>query len=120
MEGTHLTHIGVTSAAADRRPPVLRPEGATMPDAVIAISEAARRSGLPYDRFDDIILAESGWGGGDVARYAAVAAGMLSVPGQAVNRHCAGSLTAVANAAGTIRAGMDSAVIAGGVHSTST
>ncbi|HKG48900.1 MAG TPA: thiolase family protein [Actinomycetales bacterium] len=88
--------------------------------AVIAISEAARRSGLPYDRFDDIILAESGWGGGDVARYAAVAAGMLSVPGQAVNRHCAGSLTAVANAAATIRAGMDSAVIAGGVHSTST
>src|SRR5215212_3278469 len=147
MEGTHLTHIGVTSAAADRRPPVLRPEGATMPEAVIvsavrtpigtarkgtladtsaqelaviAISEAARRSGLPYDRFDDIILAESGWGGGDVARYAAVAAGMLSVPGQAVNRHCAGSLTAVANAAATIRAGMDSAVIAGGVHSTST
>src|SRR5215203_1653639 len=147
MEGTHLTHIGVTSAAADRRPPVLRPEGATMPEAVIvsavrtpigtarkgtladtsaqelaviAISEAARRSGLPHDRFDDIILAESGWGGGDVARYAAVAAGMLSVPGQAINRHCAGSLTAVANAAATIRAGMDSAVIAGGVHSTST
>jgi acetyl-CoA C-acetyltransferase len=44
---------------------------------------------------------------------------MPRVPGQAVNRHCAGSLTAIANAAGSIRAGMDKVVIAGGVHSTS-
>jgi acetyl-CoA C-acetyltransferase len=88
--------------------------------AQIVIEEAARRSGLPQSRFDDVILAESGWGGGDIARHAAVAAGMTQVPGQAVNRHCAGSLTSVGNAAATIRAGMDAAVIAGGVHSTST
>jgi acetyl-CoA C-acetyltransferase len=44
---------------------------------------------------------------------------MPRVPGQAVNRHCAASLTAIANAAGSIRAGMDKVVIAGGVHSTS-
>ncbi len=88
--------------------------------AQIVIEEAARRSGLQHGRFDDVILAESGWGGGDIARHAAVAAGMVDVPGQAVNRHCAGSLTAVGNAAATIRAGMDAAVIAGGVHSAST
>ena len=88
--------------------------------AQIVLEESVRRSGLPPERFDDVILAESGWGGGDIARHAAVAAGMMTVPGQAVNRHCAGSLTAIGNAAATIRAGMDSAVVAGGVHSTST
>jgi acetyl-CoA C-acetyltransferase len=45
---------------------------------------------------------------------------MTAVPGQAVNRHCAGSLTAVANAAAAIRAGMESVVVAGGVESAST
>jgi len=88
--------------------------------AQLILEEGVRRSGLDKERFDDVHLAESGWGGGDIARHAAVAAGMTSVPGQAVNRHCAGSLTTVGNAAATIRAGMDSAVLAGGVHSTST
>jgi acetyl-CoA acetyltransferase family protein len=88
--------------------------------AQLVLEEGARRSGLDAERFDDVHLAESGWGGGDIARHAAVAAGMTTVPGQAVNRHCAGSLTSVGNAAASIRAGMDSAVLAGGVHSTST
>ncbi len=83
------------------------------------VSEAVRRSGLPADRYDDVILAESLYGGGDLARYAAVASGMTSVSGQAVNRHCAGSLAAVGNAAATIRADMDIAVISGGAQSTS-
>jgi len=87
--------------------------------ATHVVQEAARRSGLAPEAFDDVILAESLYGGGDLARYAAVAAGMTGVPGQAINRHCAGSLTAVANAAGSIRAGMDQAVIAGGVQSSS-
>jgi acetyl-CoA C-acetyltransferase len=86
--------------------------------AQVTLEEAVRRSGLDKEAFDDVVLAESGWGGGDIARHAAVAAGMTSVPGQAVNRHCAGSLTAVGNAAATIRAGMDSAILAGGVQST--
>jgi acetyl-CoA C-acetyltransferase len=37
----------------------------------------------------------------------------------AVNRHCTGSLTAVGLAAGSIRSGMDRAVVAGGVQSSS-
>ncbi|MEO3787558.1 thiolase family protein [Actinocorallia sp. B10E7] len=88
--------------------------------AVHVVREAVRRSGLAADRFDDVILAESLYGGGDLARHAAVAAGMVGVPGQAVNRHCAGGLTAVGNAAASIRAGMDRAVVAGGVQATST
>ncbi len=45
------------------------------------------------------MFAESHYGGGDLARYAAAKLGMHTVPGQAVNRHCAGSLTAVASGA---------------------
>ena len=89
------------------------------PLAELVVTEALERSGLTADDVDDIVLAESMYGGGDLARHAAVAAGMQRVPGQAVNRHCAASLTAIANAAGSIRAGMDKVVIAGGVQSTS-
>jgi acetyl-CoA acetyltransferase len=45
---------------------------------------------------------------------------MDTVPGLAMNRHCATSLSAVSVAAASIRAGMDCAVIAGGVESRST
>ncbi|MGV9862286.1 thiolase family protein [Rhodococcus koreensis] len=81
--------------------------------------EAIRRSGLSPDLIDDVIFAESHYGGGDLARYAAVAAGLNRVPGQAVNRYCAGGLTAVANAAGSIRSGMDKVIVAGGVNASS-
>jgi acetyl-CoA acetyltransferase family protein len=84
------------------------------------VTEAVRRSGLPGDRFDDVVLGESLYGGGDIARHAAITAGMASVPGLAVNRHCASGLSSVAAAAAGIRAGMDEAIIAGGVQSTST
>ncbi|MEU6644421.1 thiolase family protein [Saccharomonospora sp. NPDC046836] len=87
--------------------------------ATHVLVEAVRRSGLAPERFDDVIFAESLYGGGDLARYAAVAAGMTQLAGQAVNRHCAGSLTSVGNAAATIRAGMDRAVVAGGVQTSS-
>lgn len=87
--------------------------------ATHVLTEAVRRSGLPAERFDDAMLAESMYGGGDLARYAAVAAGMTQLSGQAVNRHCAASLTTVGNAAASIRAGMDRAVVAGGVQSSS-
>ncbi|WP_216694519.1 thiolase family protein [Dietzia psychralcaliphila] len=89
------------------------------PLAELVVTEALKRSGVSAEDVDDIVLAESMYGGGDLARHAAVAAGMPRVPGQAVNRHCAASLTAIANAAGSIRAGMDSVVIAGGVQSSS-
>ncbi|MGW6117865.1 thiolase family protein [Nocardia sp. NPDC055165] len=88
--------------------------------AIEILTETVRRSGIDPAEIDDVILAELNYGGGDLARYAAVAAGMESVPGQAVNRHCAGSLTAIANAAAHIGAGMERVVVAGGVQSLST
>ncbi|WP_326545878.1 thiolase family protein [Mycolicibacterium sp. ND9-15] len=69
---------------------------------------------------DDVILGEGLYGGGVVARHAAITAGLTSVPGLALNRHCAAGQAAVQSAAAGIRAGMDQLVIAGGVNSAST
>ena len=82
--------------------------------------EALRRSGLEAADIDDLVLAENLYGGGVIARFVAAKAGLNSIPGLAVNRHCAGGLSAVQVAAGSIAAGMDDAVIAGGTNSQST
>jgi acetyl-CoA acyltransferase len=84
------------------------------------LPEVIRRAGIDPSAVDDIIIAESHYGGGDMARYAAAACGMEEVPGQAVNRHCAGSLTAIGNAAAQIGSGMERVLVAGGVQSLST
>jgi acetyl-CoA acetyltransferase family protein len=83
------------------------------------IEEALARTGLAPTEIDDLILAESLYGGGVVARYVAVVAGMDSVPGLAHNRHCASGLAAVQTASASIMAGMDQAIIAGGVQASS-
>lgn len=69
---------------------------------------------------DDVMLGEGLYGGGVVARHAAITAGLTSVPGLALNRHCAAGQAGVQSAAASIRAGMDQLVIAGGVNSAST
>lgn len=88
--------------------------------APLIVTEAVRRSGLPVDVFDDVILGEVLAGGGAIARYAALEAGLTDVPGVALNRHCASGLTSIAMAAGSIAAGMDRAIVAGGVQCSST
>ncbi len=75
---------------------------------------------LDNRQIDDVILGEGLYGGGVVARHAAITAGLGSVPGLAVNRHCAAGQAAVQSAAGSIRAGMDQLILAGGVNSAST
>jgi acetyl-CoA C-acetyltransferase len=84
------------------------------------VRESLDRTGIPAADIDDLILAESLYGGGVLARYIAVETGLSTVPGVAMNRHCASGLAAIETAAGSIKAGMDRAVIAGGVHSMST
>jgi acetyl-CoA acetyltransferase family protein len=84
-----------------------------------AVQEALKRSGIPTDDVDDLVLGEVMQGGGDIARYVAVELGLLEVPGLAHNRHCASGMSAVQTAAGGIRAGMDRVVIAGGTESIS-
>jgi len=84
------------------------------------VREALDRTGIPAADIDDLVLAESLYGGGVLGRYIAVETGLSTVPGVAMNRHCASGLAAIETAAGSIKAGMDRAVIAGGVHSMST
>lgn len=93
----------------------------TPPETLITtvLPEVVRRSGVDPADVDDIIFAESHYGGGDLARYAATATGLEHVPGQSVNRHCAGSLTAIGNASAQIGSGMERVLIAGGVQSLS-
>jgi acetyl-CoA acetyltransferase family protein len=88
--------------------------------AEIAVGEAVSRSGIDPAEIDDIVLGESLYGGGDIARHTAVVLGIENAAGMADNRHCASGLSAVQIAAGSIRAGMDSAVVAGGTHSSSS
>ena len=59
-------------------------------------------------------------GGGNLARYVAVDLGLTDLPGVAVNRQCASSLSAIAIGAGQIASGMNRAVLAGGTESMST
>jgi acetyl-CoA C-acetyltransferase len=88
--------------------------------AEIAVGAVVERSGIAPNDIDDLVVAESLQGGGVIARHTAVVLGLANVPGLADNRHCAAGLSAVAIAAGSIRAGMDRAVVAGGTESLST
>ena len=81
---------------------------------------SAAAADLKTAQIDDVILGEGLYGGGVIARHAAVTAGLTMVPGLAMNRHCAAGQAAVQSAAASIRAGMDQLIIAGGVNSAST
>jgi acetyl-CoA C-acetyltransferase len=108
----------VRTAIATARKGTLADTTAEQMSAVV-IASSLERAGLDPHLLDDVVFAESLYGGGAVGRYAMVELGLAHVPGVAVNRHCAGSLTAVGIAAGAIRSGMDRAVMAGGVQSSS-
>jgi acetyl-CoA acetyltransferase family protein len=88
--------------------------------ARVAVRGVLDRAGIPADDIDDLVLAESLQGGGVIARHTAVELGLTQVPGLADNRHCAAGLSAVQIAAGSIRAGMDRVVVAGGTESLSS
>jgi acetyl-CoA C-acetyltransferase len=88
--------------------------------ATPVIAAAIARAGIDPAQVDDVVFAESLYGGGAVARYSALAAGLVTSGGIAVNRHCAGSLSALGFAAGSVATGMERFVVAGGVFSSST
>jgi acetyl-CoA acetyltransferase family protein len=88
--------------------------------AVVAVGAAIERSGIDRSLVDDVIVAESMQGGGVIARFVALELGLTEVPGIAVNRHCAASLSALQLAAASIRSGMERAIVAGGTESISS
>jgi acetyl-CoA acetyltransferase family protein len=89
----------------------------------LAMTHACERSGVPLDQVQEIAagcvnVAHEGMG--DVARWAALAAGFPAhVPAYTVNRFCASSLTATINIAHAIAAGEISLGMAAGVESMS-
>jgi acetyl-CoA acyltransferase len=88
---------------------------------VKVVRELLRRNpGLPPERIDDVVLAATaqvGDQGLTLGRDVALLAGLpQSVPGFAVDRMCAGSLTAVTAGAGEIAMGAADLVLAGGIE----
>jgi acetyl-CoA acetyltransferase family protein len=88
--------------------------------AQVVARAVLERSQIDPSQIDDMVIAESLQGGGVIARHTAVVLGLDQVPGLATNRHCAASLGAIATGAGSIAAGMDRVVLAGGTESLST
>jgi acetyl-CoA acyltransferase len=88
---------------------------------VKVVRELLRRNpGLPPERIDDVVMAATaqvGDQGLTLGRDVALLAGLPhTVPGFAVDRMCAGALTAVTAAAGEIAMGACDLAIAGGVE----
>ncbi|GAA4584090.1 acetyl-CoA C-acyltransferase [Planotetraspora phitsanulokensis] len=88
---------------------------------VRVIRELMRRNpNLPPDRVDEVAIAATtqiGDQGLTIGRSAAVLAGLpKSVPGYAIDRMCAGAMTAVTSVAGGISFGAYDVAIAGGVE----
>ncbi|MFE4830316.1 acetyl-CoA C-acetyltransferase [Streptomyces sp. NPDC056672] len=94
-------------------------------DLVVGLIHEMRRRlpGLDPEAIDDIVLgvvSPLGDQGSDIARIAAIAAGLPdSVAGVQENRFCASGLEAVNLAAAKIRSGWEDLVLAGGVESMS-
>jgi acetyl-CoA acyltransferase len=88
---------------------------------VRCIRELLRRNpSLPPERVDDVAIAATtqiGDQGLTIGRTAALLAGLpRTVPGYAIDRMCAGAMTAVTTAAGGISFGAYDVVVAGGVE----
>ena len=88
---------------------------------VRVIRELLRRNpNLPPERVGEVAVAATtqiGDQGLTIGRSAAILAGLpVSVPGYAIDRMCAGAMTAVTTAAGTVALGAADIAIAGGVE----
>ena len=110
------------------RTPVGRHGGAlsrVRPDDLLslAISELVRRTGVPADRIEDVVMGCTNGAGEDnrnVARMASLLAGLpVEVAGQTVNRLCGSGLQSVVTAGHAILCCEGDVFIAGGVESMS-
>jgi acetyl-CoA acyltransferase len=79
-----------------------------------------RNPSVPADRIDDVVwaaTAQVGDQGLTLGRSLAILAGLGNgVPGYALDRMCAGAMTAIVNAGNAIRVGAQDLVLAGGVE----
>lgn len=90
--------------------------------ASIVIAELVRRTGVPAERVDDVILGQCSPSGEApaIGRVAALGAGLnIEVPGVQIDRRCGSGLQAILTAAMQVQTGVADLVIAGGVESMS-
>lgn len=89
--------------------------------AAAAISGVVAAAGIEPERICEVILGNATGGGGNVARLAALTAGLPeSVPGLTVDRQCGSGLEAIVLACRLVQAGAGEMYLAGGVESIST
>lgn len=89
--------------------------------AALAVREAVARAGVAPGDVDDVLVAHAAGPGGNLARLAALDAGLpASVPGLTLDRQCGGGLDAVTLACRLIAAGAGELYVAVGVDSAST
>ncbi|WP_340397823.1 thiolase family protein [Paenibacillus sp. FSL E2-0202] len=92
------------------------------PEALLAplIQHIVAETTLPKELIDDVIIGNVVGPGGNIARVAALEAGLpVSVPGVTVDRQCGSGLEAINIAARLIQSGAGEIYLAGGVESTS-
>lgn len=103
--GKAFAHVDVVGLTA----PVIR-----------AVLDDVRALGLDAP-VDDVLLGNTRGPGGNIARVAALAAGLpVSVPGATIDRQCGSGQAAVHSAAAEIACGQADLVLAGGAESAST
>lgn len=89
--------------------------------AAAVIKNVVAAHGIPAAEINDVILGNATGGGGNVARLAALTAGLpQEVPGLTVDRQCGSGLEAVVLACRLVQAGAGDLFLAGGVESIST
>jgi acetyl-CoA C-acetyltransferase len=85
------------------------------------IRRIVAETAIAPDAIDDVLVGNAAGGGGNIARLAALAAGLpMAVPGVAIDRQCGSGLEAIIMAARLIQAKAGSCYLAGGVESVST
>jgi len=111
---------------AARRTPIARLDGELAALGAEALAATVIRAlldevGAAPDAVDDVIFATAAGPGGNLARRAALDAGLaVSVPGLTVDRQCGGGLDAIVLACRLVEAGAGDLYIAGGVESASS
>ncbi len=111
---------------AARRTPICRANGALKSLRAHELLAPVLRSLLREARVApeavaDVVIGNAVGGGGNVARLAALQAGLpVSVPGLTVDRQCGSGLDAIALASRLVAAGGNAVYLAGGVESIST
>ncbi len=80
-----------------------------------------RATGVAGSDVSDVVIGNAVGGGGNLARYAALRAGLpVGVPGLTVDRQCGSGLDAIALASRLVAAGGNGVFLAGGAESIST